>query len=258
MSTSVTTARVDQLAVALRGLTDQQLGLIETLVAQFQRPFLGIMRDASSDIIDDRMLHDFGDVLRLHHCLSKEALSKDRFEYALERTLNLCGTPAALATSRTNRGHDITILGVPCSLKTQADKSIKESEIHISKFMELGKGKWPSTANGMGTLRDMFLEHMRAYERIFTLRCLSRDPVRWRYELVEIPKALLMEAANGSLAVSEKTKQETRPGYCRVNDRDGNLKFDLYFDAGSERKLQVRHLRKDLCIVHAQWEFATA
>jgi type II restriction enzyme len=258
MSTSVTTARVDQLAVALRGLTDQQLRLIETLVAQFQRPFLRIVRDTSSDIIDDRMLNDFGDVLRMHHCFSKEALSKDRFEYALERTLNLCGTPAALATSRTNRGHDITIRSVPCSLKTQADKSIKESEIHISKFMELGKGKWPSTASGMGTLRDMFLEHMRAYERIFTLRCLSRDPARWRYELVEIPKALLMEAAHGSLAVSEKTKQETRPGYCRVNDRDKKLKYELYFDAGSERKLQVRHLRKDLCIVHAQWEFATA
>lgn len=258
MATSISTARVDHLAVALRDLTDQQLRLIETLVAQFHRPFLRITRDTSSDIIDDRMLQDFGDVLRMHHCLSKEALSKDRFEYALERTLNLCGIPAALATSRTNRGHDITIRTVPCSLKTQADKSIKESEIHISKFMELGKGKWPSTASGMGALRDMFLEHMRAYERIFTLRCLSRDPVRWRYELVEIPKSLLLEATNGTLAVSEKTKQETSPGYCRVCDGKGNLKFELYFDAGSERKLQVRHLRKDLCIVHAQWEFAAA
>jgi type II restriction enzyme len=39
-----------------------------------------------------------------------------------------------------------------------------------------------------------------------------------------------------------------------VKDR---LKFELYFDAGAERKLQVRHLRKDLCTVHAQWEFAS-
>lgn len=204
------------------------------------------------------MLNDFGDVLRMHHCLSKEALSKDRFEYALEQTLNLSGIPAALASSRTNRGHDITIRNVPCSLKTQADKSIKESEIHISKFMELGKGKWPSTASGMGALRDMFLEHMRAYERIFTLRCLARNPMCWRYELVEIPKSLLSEAACGKLSVSKNTKQETRPGCCSVYDEMKNLKFELYFDAGSERKLQVRHLRKDLCIIHAQWEFATA
>ena len=258
MPTPVATARVDRLAVALRNLTDQQLRLIEALVAQFQRPFLKICRDASSDLIDDRVLHDFGDVLRMHHCLSKEALSKDRFEYALEQTLNLSGISAALATSRTNRGHDITIRDVPCSLKTQADKSIKECEIHISKFMELGKGKWPTTASGLGVLRDAFLEHMCAYERIFTLRCLSRDPACWRYELVEIPKALLVEATNGKLSLAKKTKQETYPGYCRVIDGKRNLKFELYFDSGSERKLQVRHLRKDLCIVHAHWEFATA
>jgi type II restriction enzyme len=258
MTTSEIMARVDRLAVALRELTDQQLGLIETVVSQFRKPFINLTRDTASDIVDARLLRDFGDVLRMHHCLSKEALSKDRFEYALEKTVNLCGGTAALATSRTNRGHDITIDGVPCSLKTQADKSIKEAEIHISKFMELGKGKWPSRASAMGRLRDMFLDHMRSYERIFTLRCLSRDPTHWRYELVEIPKALLQKAAQGRLEVCAKTKQETRPGYCKVIDATGNLEFELYFDAGSERKLQVRHLRKDLCRVHAQWEFATA
>lgn len=250
-------ARVDRLKVALQKLTDQQLRFIESLVVQFQRPFIKINRDLASDLIDDRTLYDFGDVLRIHHCLSKEALSKDRFEYALEQTLNLCGTPAVLASSRTNRGHDITIRGVRCSLKTQANKSIKEHDIHISKFMELGKGKWPSSADGMGALRDMFLEHMCGYERIFMLRCLSRNPTHWRYELVEIPKKLLEEAACGRLAIAKKTKQDTRPGYCRVYDAKDKLKFELYFDAGAERKLQIRHLRKDLCVIHAQWEFAS-
>jgi len=258
MTTSEIIARVDRLAIALRELTDQQLRMIETVVAQFRKPFIKIVGDSSSDIVSGRLLHDFGDVLRMHHCFSKEALSKDRFEYALEQTLNLCGITAALAASRTNRGHDISIAGVPCSLKTQANKAIKEDEIHISKFMELGKGKWPSTANGMGRLRNMFLDHMRAYDRILTLRCLSRDPHCWRYELVEIPKPLLQEAARGKLEICAKTKQETHPGYCKVSDAEGRLKFELYFDAGSERKLQVRHLRKVLCKVHARWEFATA
>jgi type II restriction enzyme len=258
MTTVAITARLDRLAVALRELTEQQLSLIETLITQFRRPFLKIERHPESDVVDGRLLYDFGDVLRLHHCISKEALSKDRFEFALEKTLNLCGRTAVLATSRTNRGHDITIEGVPCSLKTQADKGIKEDEIHISKFMELGKGRWPRTADGLGQLRTMFLQHMVAYERIFTLRCLAKNPQRWRYELVEIPKTLLQESAAGTLEICRKTKQETRPGYCRVNDTEGNLKFELYFDAGSERKLQIRHVRKDLCKVHAQWEFATA
>jgi hypothetical protein len=258
MTTSEILARVDRLTIALRELTEQQLDLIESIVTQFRKPYLKIARHPHSDLVDARLLRDFGDVLRLHHGFSKEALSKDRFEYALEKTLLLGGRTAAFAPSRTNRGHDLTIDGLPCSLKTQADKGIREDEIYISKFMELGKGRWPATATGFGQLRDMFLQHMRAYERIFTLRCLSKNPQHWRYELVEIPKALLQEAEHGQLEVRRNTKQETRPGYCHVRDATGALKFQLYFDAGSERKLQVKHLRKDLCTVHAQWEFATS
>ncbi|MBK7271462.1 MAG: hypothetical protein IPI07_18805 [Flavobacteriales bacterium] len=29
----------------------------------------------------------------------------------------------------------------------------------------------------------------------------------------------------------------------------------MYFDGGGERKLQVQHLRKSLCLVHAEWVF---
>lgn len=250
-------ARIDKLAATLHELTQPQVEFIENVVTQFRKPLITIERHRESDLVDAKLLRDFGDVLRIHHCFSKQSLSKDRFEYALEKTLNLCGRSATLAASRTNRGHDITIDGVPYSLKTQGDKAIKEDQLHISKFMELGKGRWPSTARGLATLRDMFLEHMHSYDRIVTLRCLSKKPERWWYELVEIPKALLQEANQGKFEIRRDTKQETRPGYCRVKDRRGNLKFELYFDAGSERKLQVRHLRKDLCIVHATWIFTT-
>ena len=134
MTESNLMARVDRLTVALRELTEQQIDLIESVVAQFRKPFLKIVRWSDSDLVNAHLLRDFGDVLRMHHCFSKEALSKDRFEYALEKTLVLCGMTATLAASRTNRGHDITINEVPCSLKTQADKTIKEDEIYISKF----------------------------------------------------------------------------------------------------------------------------
>jgi type II restriction enzyme len=258
MTTLEIMARVERLAVALRELTEQQIGLIEAIVAQFRKPFLKIERHPQSDIVNARLLRDFGDVLRMHHSFSKEALSKDRFEYALEKTLNLCGKSAALAASRTNRGHDITIGGVPCSLKTQADKGIREGELYISKFMELGKGRWSASVCDLRGLRDQFLRHMDAYERVFSLRCLSKDATHWRYELVEIPKALLREAADGKLSVCRDSKQSPKPGYCDVTDAAGKIKFQLYFDGGTERKLQVKHLRKDLCTVHAQWEFATA
>jgi type II restriction enzyme len=248
-------ARVERLKTALGELTGKQLDFIENIITQFRRPFLVLNRNKDFDLVDEQVLHDFGDVLRIHHCLSVEALSKDRFEYALERTLKLCGKSAELAKSKTNHGHDITINGVPFSLKTQADKGIKENEIHISKFMELGKGHWKDSVEDLAGLREQFLKHMTAYERIITLRCLIKGEKHFKYELVEIPKGLLQEAKDGKLTISKNSKQDPKPGHCTVTDEHGKVKFQLYFDGGSERKLQINHLRKELCTILAQWEF---
>jgi type II restriction enzyme len=126
-------------------------------------------------------------------------------------------------------------------------------ELHISKFMELGKGKWE-----LSVLRKAFLAHMRSYERIFQLRCLGQGPDHYLYELVEIPKPLLLEARNAKLEISEQSRQNPKPGYGRVYDKEGKEKFALYFDGGTERKLQIRGIRKSLCRVHATWEFDSA
>jgi len=40
---------------------------------------------------------------------------------------------------------------------------------------------------------------MRSYERILQFRCLAPGPASYLYELVEIPKTLLMEALLRSL-----------------------------------------------------------
>jgi type II restriction enzyme len=248
--------RVDRLAVALQELTRPQLDFIESVVEQFRQPFASIERNPESDIVDACLLRDFGDVLRIHHCFSKESLSKDRFEYAFERILNQCGRCAELAT-KGNPGHDITIDGIPCSLKTQADANIKVDKLHISKFMELGKGHWSARVSDLEGLRDQFFSHMCAYNRIFSLRCLSKGPACWHYELVEIPKPLLEEARNGRLSIRRKSKQSPKPGYCDVKAPRGTLKYQLYFDGGTERKLQIKNLRKDLCVVHATWIFSS-
>ena len=140
--------------------------------------------------------------------------------------------------SRTNRGHDLTIADTPVSLKTEAAANIRGDSIHVSKWMELGKGEWKLTL-----LRDLFLEHMQSYERIFTLRCLDADPAHVSYELVE---------------VREDSRQNPKPGYGYVRDAAGQLKYALYFDGGTERKLQIKNLRKDLCKIHATWAFGSA
>jgi len=59
----------------------------------------------------------------------------------------------------------------------------------------------------------------------------------------------------GKLRICEDSKQNPKPGYCDVSEPDGTLRLQLYFDGGTERKLQIRHLRKDLCMVHAEWAF---
>jgi hypothetical protein len=57
----------------------------------------------------------------------------------LERVARLNGIDAELAP-KGNPGHDITVTGQTISLKTEAAKAIKKDKIHISKFMEMGKG----------------------------------------------------------------------------------------------------------------------
>lgn len=237
----------------LGSLSEKRITFIRKIVDAFccQHTF---HRNVESDIISPCVLEYIGTSLLIHHSLSKESFSKDKFEYVLELGLNNCGIPAELA-KKGNPGHDITINNVPCSLKTQADKSIKPDSIHISKFMELGKGEWGSDISHLHALRNRFFEHMNAYQRIFTLRALSKAPKNWHYELVEIPKALLLEAADGKFEMPESKQSGSKPGYCNVFDINGNVRFRLYFDGGSERKLQIKDIDKQLCKVHASWEF---
>jgi hypothetical protein len=242
---------------SLKNLTDGQIGWVQIVVEQFNKP-ASFQRSPNSDLIDECVLQDFGDALRIHHCFSKEAFTKDKFEYALERVLNLCGIPAILA-SRGNPGHDITIGDVRFSLKTQANKGISSRYLHISKFMELGRGTWTDQEEDFIGLRDQCFRHMRSYDRILSLRRLrSTRAYSWHYELVEIPKSLLLEARDGVLRIMSNSRQFPKPAYYDVMDSQGIGKFQLYFDAGRERKLQIKGLQKTYCIVHADWRFETS
>jgi hypothetical protein len=242
--------RIKALVDALKGLSESQLHWTEGVVHQFQQKPL-LFRNLKSNLVNECVLEMFGDALQIHHCLSTEALSKDRFEYALDRVLNRCGIPSTMA-DRCNPGHDITISGVPFSLKTQADKGIDRDFLHISKFMELGKGKWETEGDLIG-LRDRYFFHMKSYERILQLRRLTNTETLQEYELVEIPKALLLQAEAGAMAMMHTSRQTPKPGTCTVRDTEGRISFELYFDGGTERKLQIRRLAKRMCIVHATW-----
>ena len=155
---------------------------------------------------------------------------------------------------RGTRGFDIEIAGEKYSLKTEAAKAIRESTIHISKFMELGGGTWGSDPKDLVGLRQQFLANLSGLNRILVLRALKKgDPV-FKYELVEIPKKLLSKAAKGRLEMMAESQQNPKAGYCYVEEKGEGL-FNLYFDGGGERKLQIKGLQKALCEVHATWQF---
>ena len=245
--------RLNNIIKALPSLSDSQIMWLEGVIQIFGCPHKFIKY--KSDLINDQILHDFGDVLRIHHSFSLEPFTKDKFEYALEKILTHRGVSAKLA-HKGNRGHDLTINKETFSLKTQADRNISEHYIWISKFMELGKGIWGDKEEDLVGLRNAFITHMDHYDRILILRAIGKNP-HWKYELLEIPKKILQLAKKGELKMMHDSKQYPKPGYCFVNDpKSGEEIFKLYFDGGRENKLQIKNLRKKFCKLHAYWEFS--
>ena len=246
--------RIERLIAAIETLTPSQVRWVSGVVEQFSKPKKFSLM-SNSALMSRQLVDDLGDTFRIHHAFSREPFSKDKFEYALERIAKDNGKNAALAP-RGNPGYDIEILGEKFSLKTEAAAKISPSKIHISKFMELGGGQWGSDPADLLGLRQQFFEHMEQYERILVLRKLQAADGFFHYELVEIPKSLLLEARTGEFEMKlDSTQRGAKPGYCYVPTKEGPLKFSLYFDGGGERKLQIKGLDKRLCVVHADWQF---
>ena len=242
---------IESLVRSIPELTAGQLHWIQRVVSVYSAEHNFILNE--TDLFDETTLRNFGDAMRVHHSFSSEPFSKDKFEYVLVNVLKMSGHEAELAP-KGNPGHDATVDGIQLSLKTQADKNIKENALWISKFMELGKGEWGDNPNDLEGLREQFLGHMESYEKIVSLRALRKAP-NWKYELVEIPIKVLKLASAGKLEMKLNSKQFPKPGYCYVRDNHSDIIFNLYFDGGGERKLQIKNLNKEHCRVHAVWEF---
>lgn len=248
---------LDSLFAKIHLLPPEKQAVIDHLVTQLLKTVTVELPQPTAPF-SEAFAVKFGDILRAHHSLSSQPFTKDKFEYAMVDAFKKCGVHAEHAP-RGLSGHDIRIRTERWSLKTQADQSIKADRLHISKFMELGKGEWVNE-DSLRSLRDRFLAHMADYDRIFSLRhfvTANNDSGSSHfYELVEIPKGLLQLAVNGEITMQHQSKQSPKPGYCRVRDQFGNLVFELYFDGGTERKLQIKNLMKNQCLVVATWELA--
>lgn len=82
-------ARLEELLSILQDLNEAQLTEIEKVARQFTAPYIKLERLNTSEIVNNCLLINFGDALRLHHCFTREPLTKGRFEFALENTVGL-------------------------------------------------------------------------------------------------------------------------------------------------------------------------
>jgi type II restriction enzyme len=99
--------KIQLLIERLYGLTDSPINWVEAIVSQFS--VVHSYEIIDSNLFDICMWDSFGEALLIHHCMSKESFSKDKFEYVLERVANFCGNNSQIA-NRGNPGHDITKL----------------------------------------------------------------------------------------------------------------------------------------------------
>jgi len=247
--------RIARLIECTRKLSPVGFELVELLVTKLCLP-ISQWRDPDSDVVaTDRALDGLGCILRTHHLFSAEPFRREKLEYALERVAAEEGRRVTRAASRTNRGYDLSVDSEKWSLKSQANAAIRRDLIWISKWMELGRGEWGEDEQDLRTLCRMFVEHLKGYDRVLVLRCLTPLTAgSHAYELLEIPKHIMRSAPRGCFEMRQDSRQYPKPGYCTVSDAEGVM-YQLYFDGGSERKLQVKNLRKDLCRTHATWQF---
>lgn len=114
-----------------------------------------------------------------------------------------------------------------------------------------------STGDIPARVAEMVMPHFANYDRVFILRSFP-DPQRdgaVRYDLREIPKAVLAEVANlRPEDFTPLTRTRTTSAEVRI---DGRRAFKFRFD-GSDDKLTINYLDVGLCPLHAWWSLSAS
>lgn len=241
---------IDRLDALVPQLDEGQLHLLVEM-AEAMCTSIEQTTSSSSDIADTRFCSNFANRLRLHHATTEERFKKKSFEYAFREASLAAGRLARMEPNPSFPGADVTVDGEAFSLKTEASASLNLNKITISKLME---ARWiRECRTGVDFSRGVHrsvLDHIQGYQRILTLRASTVEGNRVRYDLVEIPVAIL--AAVQGLRPEDFTPR-TRSGgsSARVQFR-GRHVFTLRLD-GSVEKVTVSGLPLDVCHHHARW-----
>ena len=232
------------------GLSEGRLALLVEMADALGRSVRATV-NPRSDLVNGEFESDFSGRLLLFHAMHDAALTKKTFEYFFVGANRSAGREASQTVNDVHPGEDVVVDGTRYSLKTEGGKSIRGDSLHISKLME---ARWIRECRGGDDfnreVRDKVIGHLAHYQRIVSLRSFTTRSA-YKYELVEIPKSLLLRAGYLSpRSFSARTKNGSSSADV-VDDRGRRL-FVLSLD-GSVEKVTVRSLAKSACIVHAEW-----
>ena len=234
-------------------LTPYQQLLINKLERSFRcvvTPWINV----TTDIVTPEFESAFKTRLLFHHTVTDEVLNKKSFEYAFRDAMRVSGRRAEINTSGTARGYDVRVDNDRYSLKTEAENSIRENVIHISKLMECA---WLRYVGGsrevlVERIKKYLLPHFDNYDRILSLRIFRGFDINLvKYVLVEIPREMFLEV--GNLQPEDFREINQRNGTSAKVRYRGVDAFTLRFD-GSDEKVTISGLLVDLCTIHAGWE----
>lgn len=231
-------------------LTATRLMLLNRMAFALQAQF-DSSSNPDSDFATPLFSEYFASRLLIQHAVVEEKLNKKSFEYIFRDALRYAGKTAEITFSNVHPGADLLVDEARISLKTEASKNIRQEKITISKFME---ARWIRDQDAFGLAQlasDKLREHLASYDRIFMLRAFNLNRNQVRYELVEIPHALLSLASR--IQADDIKPSLGRSGGGRITIwQNGREAFTLRLD-GSVEKVTITNLLVDLCTIHGTW-----
>ncbi len=241
----------ETLLSSARGLPLERILILIEMAKALNRQVSSTVNE-TSDIVTNQFNVDFTGRLLLFHAMHDAPLTKKTFEFFFCGASRASEKTAVQTANSVHPGEDVTVNNQKFSLKTESGSAIKRDEIHISKLME---ARWIRECRTPIDFRNNVLhrvvEHLSGYERIISLRSFDSGQKRIEYELVEIPRRLLMEIK--SLKASDFSARTTNGSTsARVTNKSGSRVFTLALD-GSVEKVTVRSLKISQCIIHGRW-----
>jgi Type II site-specific deoxyribonuclease len=245
---------IEQLEQVVRDLNPVQIMLLLEM-ARAMITEINQYINQSSDLLTSEFATNFSNRLVIHHATHAEKFGKKAFEYAFASASMSAGRTTTIVSSQTNPGTDVLVDGVAFSLKTEASAGLKVDKITISKLME---ARWirdcKTSADFASEVGTRIVGHLQQYQRILILRAYDVSQSEVRYDLVEIPRNLLLQISK--LNADDFTDQ-TLSGGSRANVYVGGRKaFVLRLD-GSVEKVTISGLATDMCLDHGSWIIPT-